>query len=315
MQSERFTTTKNIVVLALDDRMVYGFHVLAHSLVATARSEIFIVVGHLSGKLSPKNRAYVKTVLSWCGIDHEIVEYQPHELFTERRHLTATTFLKFVISDELSNAHLWLDIDTMVTPGWDTIFDEMRDAPDATGIVVAEKIDSPHTRFDGFNAGVLGWTASPRQKWLPTLASLPEKRFSSEQYLFNILYTGRTSAIAANYNFLSSWHEQFRAEEPPKIVHYSGPLKPWHLHRVHALSWRSINPTWQLWFSAEERLLADIKHSPLARETARAARKALFSGRTNLGKGSSASWLLKIFAILGPVGSPIGRMLARRRSA
>lgn len=313
MESDRFTTAKNIVVLALDDRMLYGFHVLAHSVIATARSAPFFVVGFLRGKLSKNSQAYVKEVLDWCGVDYQLVEYSAHELFTERRHLTATTFLKFVIADELQQPHLWLDIDTMVTSGWDEIFDDIRKAPGEIGIVVAEKIESPHTRFDGFNAGVLGWTAHPRQPWLETLAGLPTKRFSSEQHLFNLLYAGRTTTVPADFNFLSSWHREFRHEKPPKIVHYSGPLKPWQLHRAQAPAWRTINPTWQVWFDAERRLLADIQGSTLARPTKRVARKALFSGRMNVGKGSAASWLLKILAILGPLSTPLTRALAQRR--
>jgi hypothetical protein len=310
--TDRFSTRKNIVALGLDDNMVYGFLVLAHRLARTPRDEVFLVVGYFPGKLSAKNVDLIGRYLSWLAVEHDIVEYSPHELFTERRHLTTTTFLKFVISDELRQPHLWLDIDTVVTSGWDSIFGAIRDAPGSAGLVVAEKIPGPDTRFEGFNAGVLGWTEKTREDWLPALASLPEKRFSSEQYLFNTLYSGKTSSVGSEFNFLSSWHRNFDPENMAQIIHYSGPLKPWHLHRFHASRWTKINPTWSVWFQAEREMMTDIKGQGFASTVAMHCRRALFSGRLHTGKGSAASWVLRVLAILGPLGAPLTWLLVTR---
>lgn len=312
MRADRFDTDKNVVVLALDNKMVYGFQVLIQTLVSTSQTNIFVLVGHLEGRLSSANKAHVQMVLEWCQVDHEIVEYPLHELFTERRHLTATTFLKFVISDELRRPHLWLDIDTIVTPGWDTLFEEIARAPRGVGIVVAEKLEGPNTRFEGFNAGVLGWTSTAREQWIDALRDLPEKRFSSEQYLFNTLYSDKTSSVEASYNFLSSWHEDLDGTTLPKVIHYSGPLKPWHLHRAHTANWRGINPTWDIWFAAESEALRSLRGSSLLRSTKRHAHRALFSGRLHMGKGAGASWFLRVLAMLGWAGKPLSWALAKR---
>jgi lipopolysaccharide biosynthesis glycosyltransferase len=271
-----------------------------------------LVVGYFPEELSPRHRDLIGDYLTWRKLDHEFIESDPHELFTERRHLTITTFSKFVIADAVPESHLWLDIDTIVRPGWDEIFESITSAPPEVSLVVAEKIESPHSRFDGFNAGVLGWTASARKPWVESLAALPEKRFSSEQYLFNTLYGDGVVKVESSYNFLSSWHEELPLQPEPRIIHYSGPIKPWHLARRHARAWRTINPTWEFWFASESEFLAEILGSPLETRVARERRRALFSGRLHTGKGALASWVLRSLAVTGPFSTIIMRALQQR---
>lgn len=306
---------RNIVALAVDNRMVYGFLVLTSAILRTAMQPTAIVVGYFPGELSENNRLLIRRFLDSWGAQYELLESQPHELFTERRHLTITTFSKFVLADQITGPHLWLDIDTTVRPGWDAIFLSMKNAHRNAALVVAEKIVSPHTRFEGFNAGVLGWTAAPRKLWLEALASLPEKRFSSEQYLFNTLYSGSFSTVEPSYNFLSSWHAQLSQCPNPLIIHFSGPVKPWHLARRHSRSWRKINATWDFWFSAEQSMFADTTDSELHKKLRVLRRAALFSGRLHTGKGALAGWVMRLLAIAGPLGDPLVGFLQWRTRA
>lgn len=306
------SATTNVVALALDDKMVFGFLVLVHSLLTTATRPLHLLVGYFGGKLSPHNVALVRDYLSWLGADYEVRELTPHELFTERRHLTITTFSKFVLSDQFDGAHLWVDLDTVALPGWEGIFDAMHAAPRGVCMVVADKIAGPQTRFDGFNAGILGWTRHPRKDWLPELANLPEKRFSSEQYLFNTLYLGSVDYVDVGYNFLSSWHKNLSETTNVRIIHYSGPIKPWHLARRHRGAWRHINPTWEHWFQAEDALWATDMPAELRGRSASAKRQALFSGRLHTGKGALAGWIMRALAVLGPAGDPLVALIRLR---
>ena len=304
----------NIVAVALDDKMVYGLCVLSHSLARTKTEPLFLLVGYFEGRLSPSNREFIESYLQWLAIPHLIQELQPDELFTERRHLTITTFSKFVLSDLYPGAHLWLDLDTVVKSGWDTVFPIITGAPPTTAIVVADKITGVHTRFDGFNAGVLGWTSSPRKQWRSALADLPEKRFSSEQYLFNTLYADSVSHVDVGYNFLSSWHDTFADTPRVRVIHYSGPIKPWHLARRHRDAWKVMNSTWEEWFLAEDKLLAEEMPPGLKTAITAAKRLALMSGRLHAGKGALAGWFMRALAVLGPFGDPLVALLRYRKS-
>lgn len=311
MSESVVNTNKNVVAVALDDRMVYGFLVLAHALVSTARTSPFLLVGFFTGELSRKNQALVSRLLIWLGVEHYIAELTPNSLFTERRHLTITTFSKFVLSDLVPTPHLWLDIDTIVRPGWDSIFARISRENESASLVVAEKIESRHTRFDGFNAGVLGWTSQPRERWVEELAKLPEKRFSSEQYLFNSLYANKVSKVDCEFNFLSSWHQDLLGHDP-KIIHYSGPVKPWHLVRRHSKAWQVINPTWQFWFDAESNFLHQARGSSILKAVHKSRRAALYSARLHTGKGALASWVMRLLAVSGPLGIPVVSVIQGR---
>jgi len=305
----------NIVAVAVDNRMVYGFLVLVSAILRTASAPFFLVVGYFPSELNESKRDLIRRFLDAWGAKYELLELKPHEPFTERRHLTITTFSKFVIADQIAQPHLWLDIDTIVRPGWDHIFATMRKAGTKTTLVVADKIVSPHTRFEGFNAGVLGWTAAPRKAWVDALASLPEKRFSSEQYLFNTLYSDSFVTVEPDYNFLSSWHAELPAHPNPRLIHFSGPLKPWHLARRHVSAWQSINTTWDFWFSAEDAMVREPLSRELLATLLRLRRSALFSGRLNTGKGALAGWVMRFLAVAGPLGDVVVRVLRRRARA
>jgi len=302
----------NQVALALDDNMVYAFFVLVNSLARSARDPFSLIVGFFSDRLSPHHQKLIRDFAQQLEVPITLRELWPHPLFTERRHLTITTFSKFVISDDVPEPHLWIDLDTVARTGWDEFFDHLYSAPPSTGLVVAEKLQSPHTRFEGFNAGILGWTAKPRADWLPALASLPEKRFSSEQYLFNTLYKESAHPIDVKFNFLSSWHAHREVMERSVIIHYSGPIKPWHLAQRHREAWKKINPAWDYWFDAENSLLAEIRNASLERPLAVLRRQALFSGRLHTGKGALAGWVLRFLAVAGPLGDPLVWLLTRR---
>lgn len=305
----------DLVALALDDNMVYAFFVLVHSLASNARKPFSLVVGHFSGRLAQHHQELIRNFTKHLGIPLDLRELTPSPLFTERRHLTITTFSKFVISDEIPDPHLWIDLDTVARDGWDEFFDHLYGAPKNAALVVADKLQSPHTRFEGFNAGILGWTAKSRADWLPALASLPEKRFSSEQFLFNTLYSESAHAIDVKFNFLSSWHSHAAELERSAIIHYSGPIKPWHLTTRHRKAWDGINPSWAYWFDAESALLAKLKSSPLEKALHKLQRQALFSGRLHTGKGALAGWVMRFLAIAGPLGDPLVWLLKKRTNA
>ena len=314
-RAQSASNTPHLVALALDDNMVYAFFVLVHSLASNATRPFSLVVGHFTGRLDRYYQALIRDFTMHLGIALDLRELTPSPLFTERRHLTITTFSKFVISDEIPDPHLWIDLDTVARDGWDEFFAYLHSAPKSAGLVVAEKLQSPHTRFEGFNAGILGWTKKPRADWLPALASLPANRFSSEQFLFNTLYLESAQAIDVKFNFLSSWHAHTAELERSAIIHYSGPIKPWHLSTRHRKAWDGINPSWAYWFDAESTLFAKLKSSPLELALHKLQRQALFSGRLHTGKGALAGWFMRFLVIAGPLGDPLVWLLKKRTNA
>ena len=110
-REQNLRSKPNLVALALDDNMVYAFFVLVHSLASNAKEPFSLVVGHFTGRLTPKHQALIREFTRKLEIPLDLRELTPNPLFTERRHLTITTFSKFVISDEIREPHLWIDLD------------------------------------------------------------------------------------------------------------------------------------------------------------------------------------------------------------
>jgi len=139
---------QRIVALALDDQMVYAFFVLVHSLVRTKGHPFHLIVGYFEGRLSLAHQELMAAFLDHLGQSAEIRKLVPHPLFTERRHLTITTFSKFVISDAVKDAHLWIDLDTIARDGWDDFFESpLTSAPSTVALVVASKLGKPPHPF------------------------------------------------------------------------------------------------------------------------------------------------------------------------
>jgi len=116
------------------------------------------------------------------------------------------------------------------------------------------------------------------------------------------------------FNFLSSWHAHSAELERSAIIHYSGPIKPWHLAIRHRKAWADINPSWEYWYASESRLLDDLKDSGLERPVNQLRRQALFSGRLHTGKGALAGWVMRFLAVAGPLGDPVVGLLKRRKT-
>ena len=58
----------NIVALAVDNRMVYGFLVLVSAILRKASKPVFLVVGYFPSELTESNRALIRRFLdAWGG--------------------------------------------------------------------------------------------------------------------------------------------------------------------------------------------------------------------------------------------------------
>jgi hypothetical protein len=123
------------------------------------------------------------------------------------------------------------------------------------------------------------------------------------------------SHVDVGFNFLSSWHDNFGDTPNVRIIHYSGPIKPWHLARRHRNAWKIMNSTWEEWFLAEDKLLAEEMPRSVASAMITAKRRALVSGRLHMGKGALAGWFMRVLAVLGPLGDPLVALLRQRRSS
>ena len=241
-----------VVAIGVDDKVVYPALILLYSLSVSTTSPFRVEIGFFEGHLKEKNRRAIEVICGGLGIQIEFREFPfLANLFISKRHITPTTFLKFLFADEITEAFVWLDVDVIVLPGWESIFDEMASPVSPFELVVAHKAD-PTAK--GFNAGVLGWPAKKiRREWRESVLASASEGFSLEQDIFNRLYADVLHWLPVSYNYVSLW-ENYQEGLPSdiKILHYAGPLKPWFLKPSLAHSCIRAECSWKIWFRFQE---------------------------------------------------------------
>ena len=256
----------NTIVCAIDDNMVYALIVFAHSFARNAENPVEIVIGHIRGELSQKNQELVTSVLDYLGVEHRAIELLPDPRFISQDYISSTTYARFVLADLVTECHVWVDVDTVASPGWDSIFDKIRNSPPESLLVVASR-GSSDTSSEGnsyrtrFNAGVLGWPARNRLAWAEQLDSLRPPR--TDQDILNELYHDCIFEIAHDYNSLTRKLDIIQEDRKPFITHYAGANKPWHLPRRFAKLCIAHRCPWSIWFRSENELLEEVKSSSL----------------------------------------------------
>ena len=298
-----------IVSGAVDDGMAYAVLPWAYSLHTRASTPPHFVIGFLEGSLSAGNREALRSALEFLSISHEFVLLEPDARFIRQGHISPTTFTKFQLADLLTGQHVWIDIDTVSTPGWDDIFSEISGAPASAHLIVAARVDQAHTQHAttkkpsdlAFNAGVLGWPARTRFPWSEALDNA-EVVDTQEQSLFNTLYGKHLFTVSERFNTLTYRHDRVDYSELPLITHYAGAHKPWHVPRRFSGACLRHHCPWSLWFQVEKELLAKLENYRSLPEIARLRSEALGSGDFGLAGDQRGRALLHILRFLGPVG-------------
>jgi len=298
-----------IVSGAVDDGMAYAVLPWAYSLHTRASTPPHFVIGFLEGSLSAGNREALRSALEFLSISHEFVLLEHDARFIRQGHISPTTFTKFQLADLLPGQHVWIDIDTVATPGWDDIFSEISGAPSTAHLIVAARGDQaqalPATTAQpsnlAFNAGVLGWPARRRIPWSGALddAHIVE---TQEQSLFNTLYGKHLFTVSERFNTLTYRYDRVDYSELPLITHYAGAHKPWHVPRRFSRACLRHHCPWSLWFQVEKELLAKLETYGKPLEVARLRSEALRSGDFGLSGGQRGRALLHILSFLGPFG-------------
>jgi lipopolysaccharide biosynthesis glycosyltransferase len=302
--------SKRVVTGATDDRMVYGLLVWASSLAHTASDPFHLVVAYFKGTLSGDNVTLIGGVLDQLGLEHSFLELTLDDRFITQGHISPTTFTKFLIADAIATPHLWIDVDTVAQPGWDELFGFVTNPPTPTDLVVAERGDrnTSLSTTPGFvpsdlpfNAGVLGWPATPRRDWAAELSKVRDVP-TVEQFVFNVLYSPSCLKVSESFNTLTYRIDSLRNTSIPHIVHYAGAHKPWHLPRRFARMCQQHECPWSLWFDAEATFLKKLQGSPWFTAVSHLASTTLSSSGVRWQRDHSGVLLLRLLKALGPLG-------------
>ena len=307
--TQREPSGSPVVSGAVDDVMAYAVLPWAYSLHTRATRRPHFVIGYLPGRLSDLNREALASALEYLSISHEFSLLSHDARFIHQGHISPTTFTKFQLADLIPGQHVWIDIDTVATAGWDHIFSEISSAPSGAHLVVATRGDRPPAQPGKpskpsdlvFNAGVLGWPARNRIPWSGALDSA-EIGETQEQQLFNSLYANHLWTISERFNTLTYRYDQVDSSQLPLIMHYAGAHKPWHVPRRFSGACLRHQCPWSLWFQLEKELLSKLSGYRNLEDVVRLQSEALRSGALGVSGEQRGRALLHALRILGPLG-------------
>lgn len=249
---------RNLVTCAIDDEMVFPILVWAYSLKTTSNGPLKILIGYFSGHLGQHNRDLISIAFEQLNIDHAFREVPFDTRFRGERYVPVTSMARLALADSISGLHLWIDVDTVASEGWDDLFSLVRNSPPESKLTVAARNGNNGRRSSRFNAGVLGWPARSRIRWETRMVNRPQ---DNDQDILNYIYKDAIFQIPARYNSIARHHDNFQESGPPEIIHYAGPKKPWHMPRRFVSLCLDYQCPWAFWFKKESEMLAEMKAS------------------------------------------------------
>lgn len=249
---------KNICI-ATDDSYLIGAKVLiasiAKSTSKTVKSELTINLAYLPGKLSKNNIQKLNQICLKLGLNLEFHAFESEitdeDIFAgpqARKHISSTTLAKFYFFDTMMEPFLWLDTDIAVRDGWEQLLEYDSQLSRERPYLVAG--DNPQR----FNAGVMGsFGRSPIENWKSDIGN---HSTSVEQHIFVGAMKNSSVRCSTVFNSISRWGSTARTKDG-LVIHYGGPIKPWHFRSIFWTACKLNSCGWHTWYESAE-YLADF---------------------------------------------------------
>ena len=131
---------KNIVAVSFDDKFVYPFLILAHSLRKSSSQEFKIVVANVNQTLGNES---IQTILQFCTLFRIPLEFYDVELDFEVQtdsRFSLAAYGRLFLMEIIQSRFLYLDVDGLAHPGWDRIFSDHHEFLDKDGVALVATI-------------------------------------------------------------------------------------------------------------------------------------------------------------------------------
>lgn len=234
-------------------------------------------ISHTQSTLNSQSKELIEEVAEWLKITIKWIEIELPNNLPLSHHFTSMTYARLVLADELTAPFTWLDVDTLLLPGWDTLC-QLPDLP--PGCISSATPESygdswPHSDLNEayrragagyFNAGVMridpfAWRArGMNDEWLKLIDEYDLRHFQFvDQDILNFMLVGANEALSNQFNFMPHFWKDHSVR--PFIVHYASGNKPWLVPSIerrpifHRLTRRMHSEWFVAYWQMEEELL------------------------------------------------------------
>jgi lipopolysaccharide biosynthesis glycosyltransferase len=259
------------IVFSVNDKYVDLLSVALRTLLNTNKNTLTINIVY--SHLSYKNIAYLKSVCQSSNVEINFfqVDRSDFEGLPDRGHLQVEAYYRMAIPDLIkADKVLYLDCDIMVNGDLEALY-----STDLTNLPLAAVMDPVFQPINElgmdvnstyFNTGVMlinssYWRENKISKrTMAYLHANPEKITYADQCALNAVVNGNYLSLSKDFNFQSghiknSEDLKLINDKAPKIVHFTGSLKPTHYLCTHPLKSEFLFELSQTPFMLRMRLL------------------------------------------------------------
>lgn len=205
----------------------------------------------------------------------EALELDSADDYKPMGHLTRASYLRLKVQEIESAEFLWLDSDLCANQGWDQALEldleRIEKIDPRTGGVAAvlesdmgRKSTKPLTDTY-FNAGVIVFRQNSMQRGVheeafSELSASPELWNFGDQDVLNLTYSGKVKNLTRQLN-VDGWNNQKIQDHDWKILHYLGPMKPWHLPLKLRRECVRTQCSWSPWYESYEEFRIGLREN------------------------------------------------------
>lgn len=269
--------THNLVTMSFDDDYIVPACVFLWSLKKSGACDaVEVIAGYTSTNTSRGTVDFMKRVAKRFDVRLYTEKFQEgDELNDLQEKYSVSMFARLYLAEKIPGKHLWLDIDTLLNPGWTKIFSEPTDQTSkmASDSITAVRLDSQlsllgkepvrdkapwmkNHHMRGFvNAGVILWGDKERKPWKSIFKEGSALGIHQDQDLINYLYSDSISPLGVEYNFPAMGKGLASA----KIIHFVGWWKPWKMPFWIRKKCAEDSCPFNEWFVAELDMLSEME--------------------------------------------------------
>jgi lipopolysaccharide biosynthesis glycosyltransferase len=237
-----------LVASSCDDRYLWPWACALYSAVRNADVPTRYLLANVNGLLSPVGQKMAREYFSFLKVEGNVVDVSITVEESEQYQWNVTTYAPLALMDTLDETFMWLDADTILSPGWTQIFADsdahlsdsqivacgVRDRAGTLDLMRKAGTNSAYQAAGDqyFNAGIMvvdpsRWrSAGFDREWLALAAAQTERGFAyRDQDVLNFLLAGKVGLLSARFNHIVAE----TAVGTELIFHFAGFPKPWRL--------------------------------------------------------------------------------------
>jgi lipopolysaccharide biosynthesis glycosyltransferase len=237
---------KQLIVCGFDDGYVWPWMVHLFSGEQSRERPVHRALAVTADSLNEANKELIRDVARWLNVPITWLDIELPRALPISHHLTDMTYARLTLADTLDETFVWMDVDTLLSAGWDALSSLPQPAPGFVTRAALNPLGSESLYNEAairagdayFNAGVM--QVNPRtwqdegfpQQWVGLSTEYSSRNFQYwDQCILNYLLVGANEVLDDQFNW--------RTTAPPDkgtTPHVNNGRKPWNLPAFERLS-------------------------------------------------------------------------------